>query len=76
MPKTKAEYEQFAKARGHKVDSGNNVSFDQNEAAARSFDAEAQKAGFDTAVEFVPGGSYSGSDDLLKLPKDWYVRLA
>lgn len=66
MAKTKAEFEEFAKARGHKPENGV-VSFEQDEQAADAFFMEASKAGFYVVKDFSQGGSYYGADDLPKL---------
>jgi hypothetical protein len=70
-----AEFQQLAKEKGYEVE-GAIVIFKQDEAAAHEFHAEASKGGFDVVIDYNQAGSYSGLDDLSKLPKYWYVRLA
>jgi dihydroxyacid dehydratase/phosphogluconate dehydratase len=70
-----AEFQQFTKEKGYEVE-GRIAIFNQNEEAAREFHAEANKGGFDVVIDYNQAGSYSGADDLSKLPKYWYVRLA
>jgi hypothetical protein len=70
-----AEFQQLAKEKGYEVEGAIAV-FKQDEAAAREFHAEASKSGFDVVIDYNQTGSYSGLDDLSKLPKYWCVRLA
>jgi hypothetical protein len=69
------EFQQFTKEKGYEVE-GHIAVFKQDEEAAREFHAEASKRGFDVVIDYNQAGSYSGTDDLSKLPKYWYVRLA
>jgi len=48
----------------------------QDSDAAQRFYTEASGAGFDVVVDSNQAGSYSGFDDLSKLPRYWFVRLA
>jgi transcriptional regulator with XRE-family HTH domain len=69
------KFEAFARSKGHRLEQGL-ASFIHNEEAAREFAAEAEKEGFKNIhVSYVHAGSYSGMDDLTKLPKYWYVSL-
>ena len=70
--KTPAEFEQFAREQGHKVEDGF-VIFEQQE-AAQKFQIEAHAAGFTTRLTIDQTGSYAGLDDLSKR-LIWYVTL-
>jgi len=73
--KTRAEFEQFARDKGHKVENGV-VIFEKNVAAARLFHEQAQEAGFAVVLEPVQAESLSMIDSISKLPKDYVVMLA
>jgi hypothetical protein len=72
---TLAEFEKFARDKGHKVENGI-VSFEKDSDAAQKFHIEAIESGFEVVLDFNQVGSYSGLDDISKLPKYWFVRLA
>jgi excisionase family DNA binding protein len=71
----RAEFEEFARQSGYEAEKGIAI-FEQDEQSAQRFYTAASSAGFDVVLDFNQAGSYSGFDDLSKLPKYWFVRLA
>jgi excisionase family DNA binding protein len=71
----RAEFEEFARQSGYEAEKGIAI-FEQDEQAARRFYTAASSVGFNVVLDFNQAGSYSGFDDLSKLPKYWFVRLA
>lgn len=69
-----SEFEEFAKSKGHEADKGV-VAFGQDEAAAKAFDREAYKAGFQTVVGISQGKWTHGQEDSSDWPKEWGVNL-
>jgi hypothetical protein len=69
-----SEFEEFARSKGHEADKGV-VAFGQDEAAAKAFDREAYKAGFQTVVGISQGKWTHGQEDSADWPKEWGVNL-
>jgi hypothetical protein len=72
--KSLSDYEEFAAERGLKVEN-DLVFFGVDSKAANDFYIEAKDAGFDVFKGVSKPGCYENPDELLKMPKRWFVRL-
>jgi hypothetical protein len=75
MKKTFAEFEDFTKSKGRKVEDGGNVAFGKNGDAAIQFETEAHKAGFSVTRMHADDPKFYHGTDKIAGPKIWFVRL-
>ncbi len=69
-----SEFVEFAKERELKVQN-DVVYFGENSRAANDFYIEAKEAGFDVIEGYSRPGRHATSDEYVKLPPIWFVRV-
>src|SRR6266542_3426542 len=75
MKKTFAEFEEFTKSKGRKVEDGGNVAFGKNGDAAIQFETEAHKADFSVTRMHADDPKFYHARKKIAVPKIWLERL-
>jgi len=73
--KTLAEYAEFAKSKGRKIEDGGNVAFGKDGDVAIKFETEAHEAGFNVTRTPADNPNFYHGTDKIAGPKIWFVRL-